>query len=56
VAVSLRQTSLTKTPWVTGYCPVIKLARAGEHTGHPETAWVKWMLSAAKRSRWGVLT
>ena len=34
-------TSLTNTPWVSGYCPVRKLARQGLQTGYPENSMLK---------------
>ncbi len=43
-------------PCVNGRCPVINEARNGQQTGQPEMACVTLTLSAASRSRLGVLT
>src|SRR5687768_14538094 len=45
-----------KSPCVNGRCPVSRDARAGVHTGTPDTAWVKFTHSRSNRSRCGVLT
>src|SRR5215831_19162903 len=45
-----------KTPFVSGYCPVSRLARYGQHTGVPETAVSKLTDWAASRSSMGART
>src|SRR5215472_4693700 len=45
-----------KTPFVSGYCPVSRLARYGQHTGVPETAVSKLTDWAARRSSMGART
>src|SRR2546426_910987 len=56
MALGLSGTSLRKTPWVNGRCPVSNDARVGEQTGKPATALINRTLSDARRSRFGVLT
>src|SRR5690242_14190207 len=45
-----------KTPFVSGYWPVMMLARAGQHTGQFDVALSKLMLSCANLSSTGVVT